>query len=89
MNTEELAHIVRQGFRQGLINVLLPRPWIRDALQAQTTMELAQKLAVFCDDDGWTFSSSSSLITFSKGPRNTGQPDNAYKIAAPFAAKAS
>ena len=89
MNNEELAHLVRQGFRQGLINVLLPRPWIRDALQAHTTMELAQKLAEFCDDDGWTFSSSSSLITFSKGPRNTGQLDNAYPIAAPFAAKAS
>ncbi len=89
MDIEELAQLVRQGFRQGLINVLLPRPWIRDALQAQTTMELAQKLAEFCDDDGWTFSSSNSLVTFSKGPRNTGQLDNAYPIAAPLAAKAS
>ena len=89
MDTEELARIVRQGFRQGLINVLLPRPWIRDALQAQTTMELAQRLAEFCDDDGWTFSSSSSLITFSKGRRNAGPLDNAYPIAPPFASKAS
>ena len=89
MDIEELAHLVRQGFRQGLINVLLPRPWIRDALQAQTTLELAQKLAEFCDGEDWMFSSSSSLITFSKGSRNTGQLDNAYPIAAPLAAKGS
>ena len=69
--------------------MLLPRPWIRDALRAQTTMELAQKLAEFCDEEGWTFSNSSSLITFSKGPRNSGQLDNAFPIAATFAAKAS
>ena len=89
MDTQELSHLIRQGFRQGLINVLVPRPWIRDALQAQNTMELAQKLASFCDDDGWTFTTTSSLITFSKGQRNSGQQDNAYPIVAPFAAKAS
>jgi hypothetical protein len=89
MDTAEFAHLVRQGFRQGLINVLLPRPWIRDALQAQTAMELTQKLAVVCDDKGWTFTSSSSLITFSKGQRNSAQLDNAYPLTAPFAAKAS
>jgi hypothetical protein len=50
-------------------------------------MELAQKLAAFCDGDGWTFACSSSLITFSK--RGANELDNSFPIAIPFAAKAS
>ncbi len=82
MEQHELSNLVRQGFRQGLINVLMPRPWVRDSLNADSPMELSQKLAEFCDDDGWTFSFSSSLITFSKSGSSNTDSDNVFPMSA-------